>query len=297
MLKAVEWNTLALVGLTYVVWALATTWLATIWLPLAIMVTALVLALHSSLSHEVLHGHPFGNKMLNQALVFPAVGLCIPYIRFRDTHIAHHRDERLTDPYDDPETNYMDPAVWAQLPISLQFILRFNNTLLGRLAIGPIVSQVNFMTTDWRLALNGDKSVAMAWVWHFVGLVPVVFWLAYVSEMSVTAYCLSAYLGISLIKIRTFLEHRADASVDGRTVVVEDQGWLAFLFLNNNFHLVHHLHPGVPWHQLPRIYFENPDDYISRNDGYRYASYAEVFKRHFVHAKDQVPHPIWRSTK
>lgn len=293
----VDWYTLALVGLTYAVWALATVWLAAVWLPLAIVVVALVLALHSSLSHEVLHGHPFGSKMLNQALVFLAIGLWIPYIRFRDTHIAHHRDEQLTDPYDDPETNYMDPAVWAQLPVSLQAILRFNNTLLGRLTVGPLVSQVSFMVTDWRMIRGGNKDVAMAWVWHFVGLVPVLLWLAYVSQMPVIAYVLSAYLGFSLIKIRTFLEHRADASVNGRTVVVEDQGWLAFLFLNNNFHLVHHLNPGVAWYKLPRMYFENVDDYIERNDGYRYASYADVFKRHFLRAKDQVPHPIWRSTK
>ena len=30
-----------------------------------------------------------------------------------------------------------------------------------------------------------------------------------------------------------------------------------------------------------------------RNEGYRYASYGEVFRRYFLKAKDPVPHPVW----
>ncbi len=297
MSEQVEWRTLGLIVLVYGVWALATVWLAALWLPLAVVVTALALALHSSLSHEALHGHPFQVRKLNEVLVFPAIGLFIPYIRFRDTHLDHHRDENLTDPYDDPETNYMDPAVWSCLSRPMQIVLRFNNTLFGRLVIGPIVAQVNFTGADLRLIRDGDRVVAWAWVWHFVGVVPVILWLVYVAQMPLGAYVISAYIGISIIKIRTFLEHRAYEQVNGRTVVIEDQGWLAFMFLNNNFHLVHHLHPRVAWYDLPRLYFENSEEYMGRNDGYRYASYAEVFRRYFLRAKDQVPHPLWRSTK
>ena len=288
---------MALILLTYAVWAMATTWLAALWLPLAVAITALMLALHSSLSHEALHGHPFRARWLNEALVFAAIGLFIPYIRFRDTHLAHHRDENLTDPYDDPESNYLDPAVWQRLPRPMQVLLRFNNTLFGRLVIGPVVAQVNFIGADWRLVLAGDKGVAWAWVWHFVGIVPVALWLAYVAQMPVWAYVLAAYIGISIIKIRTFLEHCAYEQVNGRTVVIEDQGWLSFMFLNNNFHLVHHMRPEVAWYALPRLYFDNSKQYLSRNDGYRYASYGEVFRRYLLRAKDQVPHPLWRSTK
>jgi len=297
MSERVEWRTLGLILLVYGIWALATVWLAVVWLPLAMVVTALTLALHSSLSHEALHGHPFRVKKLNEAMVFPAIGLFIPYIRFRDTHLEHHRDENLTDPYDDPETNYMDPAVWGRLSRPMQVALRFNNTLIGRLVIGPVVAQVNFMGADWRLIRGGDRAVAWAWIWHFVGVVPVILWLAYVAQMPVWAYVLSAYIGISIIKIRTFLEHRAYSRVNGRTVVIEDRGWLAFMFLNNNFHLVHHLHPKVPWYELSRLYFANSEEYLGCNDGYLYASYGEVFRRYLLKAKDQVPHPLWRSTK
>ena len=53
-----------------------------------------------------------------------------------------------------------------------------------------------------------------------------------VSEMPFWAYLLSAYLGLSLLKIRTFLEHQAHEKARGRTVIIEDRGPLALLFLN-----------------------------------------------------------------
>ena len=290
----VEWPTLALVALSYCAWAAGTTFLSLVWLPLGIVTTAIAIAMHSSLQHEVIHGHPVANRTIAQALVFPSIILVIPYLRFRDTHLAHHQDALLTDPYDDPESNYLDPSVWGKLPWIVQVLLNFNNTLFGRLLVGPAVSQVSFMLGDWRKMRAGDTSVLRGWLWHVPALVPVVLWLIYVAEMPFLAYLLSAYAAISILKIRTFLEHQAHIKARGRTVVVEDRGFLAFLFLNNNLHVVHHMHPRVPWYRLPEMYFANRERYLLRNEGYLYNSYGEVFRLHLFKAKDPVPHPIWR---
>ncbi len=290
----VEWPTLCLVAVSYAVWAAGTTFIAAFWLPLGIILTALAIALHSSLQHEVIHGHPVANRTLAQALVFPSIILVIPYLRFRDTHLAHHQDALLTDPYDDPESNYLDPAVWEKLPWIVQVLLNFNNTLIGRLLVGPAISQVVFMLGDWRKARDGDRSVLRGWLWHLPALVPVVLWLVVVSEMPLWAYLVSAYAAISILKIRTFLEHQANERARGRTVVIEDRGILAFLFLNNNLHVVHHMHPRVPWYRLPDMYFANRQRYLKRNNGYCYSSYGEIFRRYLFKAKDPVPHPIWR---
>ncbi len=290
----VEWPTLSLVVLSYATWVAGTTFLSASWLPLGIVLTALAIALHSSLQHEVIHGHPVSNRIAAQALVFPSVILAIPYLRFRDTHLAHHQDAVLTDPYDDPESNYLDPAVWERLPWIVQALLAFNNTLFGRLLIGPAVSQVAFMIGDWRKARAGDTAVLRGWLWHIPALLPVVWWMVHVADMPVWAYLLSAYAAISILKIRTFLEHQAHERARGRTVIIEDRGLLAFLFLNNNLHVVHHMHPRVPWYRLPDLYFSNRKRYLTRNNGYRYRSYGEVFRRYLFKAKDPVPHPIWR---
>jgi fatty acid desaturase len=113
---AVEWPTLAVLAATYAVWMAVTSFAGTLGPWIAIPLLAVILAQHSSLQHEALHGHPFRNQRLNDALVFPALGLLVPYRRFRDTHLAHHHDPNLTDPYDDPESNYLDPAVDAPRP-------------------------------------------------------------------------------------------------------------------------------------------------------------------------------------
>ncbi|MBS9716993.1 fatty acid desaturase [Pseudohalocynthiibacter aestuariivivens] len=290
----VEWQTLLLIILCYGLWLLGCTVVASLSLWLSYATLTFALALHSSLQHEVLHGHPLRSRALSEALVFPAIGLFIPYMRFRDLHLAHHQDSILTDPYDDPESNYMDPKVWNYLPRWQQVVLNLNNTLLGRMLIGPIIAQIYFVKGDWRLIRAGDRTALMGWVWHFVGLVPVLFWLFYVAEVPFWLYVLAAYSGLAILKIRTFLEHRAHEHVGGRTVIIEDKGPLALIFLNNNLHVVHHMHPAVPWYKLPQLYAQNKDRYLKRNENYLYRSYGEVFRKHFFRRKDDVPHPFWR---
>ena len=289
-----EWPTLALLLACYGVWALATTYLAEFYLPAGVLVAAVSITLFSSLQHEVLHGHPTPSGWLSEALVFPALTLFIPYLRFRELHLAHHRDSRLTDPYDDPESNYLDPAVWDRLARPLRAVLSFNNTLLGRLLVGPLVSQVAFMRTDSRAIRGGDRGVLWGWLWHLPALALVGLWLGYVAQMPAWAYLLAAYMGLSLLKIRTFLEHRAHDRASARTVVVEDKGPLALMFLNNNLHVVHHMHPRVAWYRLPKIFADNRGHYLGRNDAYHYRSYGEVFAKYFLRAKDPVVHPLWQ---
>ncbi len=288
----VEWPTLALLVVCYAVWAIGTTWAAALWLPLGIVVTGLAIALHSSICHEALHGHPFRSRMWNEALVFPCLCLFIPYGRFRDSHLAHHRDAVLTDPYDDPESNYLDPDVCARLPRVLRWVLQINNTLAGRMVLGPLVAQVVFMRADRRAIRGGDRQVRDAWLWHIPAVALVLIWLINV-PMPVWAYLISVWIGLAILKIRTFLEHRAHERSSGRTVIIEDSGPLALIFLNNNLHMVHHTHPNVPWYRLPAIYARNREQYLARNDGYIYRSYAEVFRAHLWRAKDPVPHPLW----
>lgn len=290
----VEWPTLCLILLSYAGWVAGTTFLSAVWLPLGIAISVLAMALHSSLQHEVIHGHPVANRTIAQGLVFPSLILFIPYLRFRDTHLAHHQDALLTDPYDDPESNYLDPEVWERLSRPVQVVLALNNTLLGRLVLGPAIAQVVFMLGDWRKMRAGDESVLRGWLWHIPAVAPVVLWLTFVGQMPVWAYFLSVYAAISILKIRTFLEHQAHERARGWTVIIEDRGILAFLFLNNNLHVVHHMHPRVAWYRLPELYFSNRERYLRRNDGYSYPSYAEVFRKHLLRAKDPVPHPIWR---
>jgi fatty acid desaturase len=284
-----------MLALCYGLWGLGTTWAAGLWLPLGFVMVVLGTTLHSSLSHEVLHGHPFKSAFWNAALVFPGLSITVPYLRFKDTHLAHHRESILTDPYDDPESNYWDPAVWRDLPRWARGVLRFNNTLAGRLCVGPALGNVAFIQGDVRLILGGDRRVIYSWLLHIPAVALVVYWMAMLGQMPVWAFVFAVYAAHGVLKIRTFLEHRAHVAASARTVIIEDRGPLAWLFLNNNLHVVHHLHAKVAWYELPALYAQNRVKYLGRNQGYLYPSYAEVFRRYFRRAKDPVPHPLWPS--
>ncbi|HEU0222420.1 MAG TPA: fatty acid desaturase, partial [Paracoccaceae bacterium] len=85
-----EWFTIALAAATYAAWAGVTYVDAGPGFSVTIPLLAFVLAQHSSLQHEILHGHPFRPQWLADLLAYPAVGIFVPYERFRDLHLAHH---------------------------------------------------------------------------------------------------------------------------------------------------------------------------------------------------------------
>ena len=207
--SSIKWPTVAICVLCYVGVGVSTAFAQDIGLFAATVVLTLALTLFSSFNHEVLHGHPFRNEAANTMLVFPAMGLMIPYPRFRDTHLAHHHDPSLTDPYDDPETNFVDPDVWERWSVPRRAIYNWNNTLLGRMIVGPIIGLATFYAEDARAIASGDVNIRNGWLFHIVGLIPVVIWLGTMSELPLWLYFLAVYLSLSILRIRTFLEHRA----------------------------------------------------------------------------------------
>lgn len=289
----VEWPTLGLIIACYGLWLAATAGAEMIGLPLAVAATAVAITLHSSLQHEIIHGHPFRDQALNDLTVRPAIGFVIPLDRYRDTHLQHHYDPALTDPYDDPESAYLEPAVWARQPGWIRMLLRANNTLSGRMLLGPAIGLWLFWRDEMRAARRGDRRVRRTWARHALDIAPPLAWLWLAGTMPGPAYLLAAYLGLSVLKLRVFLEHRAHAEARGRSAIVEDRGPLALLFLNNNLHAVHHAHPRVPWYALPALYRARRDDFLRRNFGYRFDSYWEVCRRYWARAKEPVAHPLY----
>lgn len=290
--KSPEWGTFALILGCYGLWAVALFWVALVSPLAATLLAAVLVAFHSSLTHEVLHGHPFASKPLNEALVFLPLSLAVPYNRFRDLHLAHHLDSNLTDPYDDPESNYMDPAVWSQTSRWKKALFRINNTLFGRILLGPAIGQVLFCQDEWRAAVRGDRAVLIGWGLHALGVCGVLA-LVWASPMTLWSYLIATYFALGILRIRTFLEHQAHEKVRGRTVIIEDRGPLSWMFLNNNLHMVHHMNPGAAWYDLPALYRRGKDRYLACNQSYVYRSYGEVFQRYLFKAKDSVPHPLW----
>lgn len=140
---------------------------------------------------------------------------------------------------------------------------------------------------------QGNRLILNAHLLHAAGLLLVAVWLAYMSQMPFWMYASCVYGSFSILKIRTFLEHRAHDIARCRSVIIEGRGLLPFLFMNNKLHAVHHARLSLPWYRLPAFYRDHRAHFLRRNHGYLYRSYRDLFSRYMLKAKDPVAHALW----
>lgn len=301
-----DWRTLVLMASIYLAWAGLVFYGPAIFstIPgslLAIAALAPLLTLHSSTQHEFVHGHPFRAQWLNDVLAFAPIGLIIPYCRFKETHLTHHLDCNLCDPYDDPESWYMDIADWLRQNAVARAILNANNTFAGRLVLGPAIGTLGLLRHDFKRVGAGEAWLAARWLFHWAlgGLLLAL--IAAHGVVPVWAYLVSCYLGMSLLMVRTFAEHQSELSEAmqggtgairrGRSIIVENGGIFSWLFLNNSLHAVHHAAPSLAWYRLPERYRQNVARYREMNRGYSVSTYGELFRRYAFRRKEPVPFP------
>lgn len=291
--RGVEWPTVGLIGAFYACFfALTWYWSHIPWW-LALPAAAYLTGLYGGLQHEAIHGHPTRRAGLNEALVFPAMLVWVPYERYRDQHLRHHRNELLTDPYEDPESFYLEPERWGGLATPARWLLLVNNTLAGRLLIGPALAALRFWAREARPVLGGDGPALRAWLLHVPALAVLFAWVWGVCGISPLVYIAAfAYPGTALILLRSYAEHRAHERAAARSVIVETCPVLALLFLNNNLHALHHARPGVAWYDLPRAYRAERERVLDGNEGYLIAGYRRLFADYLLVPKEPVAHPF-----
>lgn len=91
--------------------------------------------------------------------------------------------------------------------------------------------------------------------------------------------------------MRSFLEHRAADDPLARSVINEAGLVWRVLFLNLNYHSVHHDLPGVPWYGLRKIYLHNQAEYQRRNAGFVVRGYGEWLRHFFARPVAVNAHP------
>ena len=295
---AVEWQTVLLVVLCWAAYGLLTYfWRELGWWMVAPL-GGYVLCLYGSLQHEAVHAHPTRSALLNEALVHLPIGLLFPFRRYKAMHLTHHNNDHLTDPVLDPESYYMEPEDYDGQPLVLKWLYAVNNSLLGRLIIGPTLTTICFLSSEVRLIAGGDRRIAVIWLVHLVGVGVVWLWVSGVCGMPFWQYLIGmAYWGLSFTLLRSFAEHRAHEQASCRTIVVETNPVIALMFLNNNLHMAHHERPGLAWYALPSFYRENRDRLLHDNCGYLIKGYRQLLRDFAVRPKEAVPHPLPDSLK
>jgi fatty acid desaturase len=292
--RRVEWPTIALAAAIYGLWLLATFfWRQFPWWALA-AVGAWVIAWQMNLQHEIIHGHPTPSRLVNHAIGVWPLSLWLPFSLYRTTHLRHHQDANLTDPFEDPESYYWTSAGWRDLGLFGRALGRAQSTLLGRIVLGPAAMIARTVAATVRDAWADKPGVRAALIRHCAQCVPVLVWVVGVCGMPIWVYLAGfVYPGLSLAMVRSFAEHRAASEPNERTAIVERARILGPLFLYNNLHVAHHLRGGLPWYRLPAFYRLNRTALIEHNGGLVYRSYVEVARRYLLTPHDRPVHPDW----
>ena len=290
----IEWPTVALAFIIYGLWFLATLFYRDLpWWGLA-AIGAWVIAWQLNLQHETIHGHPTRNRRVNEAIGCWPLSLWLPYSIYRSTHLAHHRDENLTDPFDDPESYYWTETGWRGLGPVWRAIAHAQTTLLGRVIIGPAFLIGRFVSELARNAWRDKRGARRVLARHLFLCAPVLIWVIGICQMPLWMYVACfVYPGASLAMVRSFAEHRAMPEAERRTAIVENALILGPLFLFNNLHAAHHLRHRLPWYQLPKFYRLNRAALIERNGGLVYHGYFDVARRYLLRPHDSPIHPGW----
>lgn len=247
----------------------------------------------SQMQHECIHGHPTRLRLLNDLICYPSLMLWLPYPIYAENHLRHHATEDLTVSGLDPESFYWTADRWAQAGALTRFLARLNQSLFGRMLLGPFVSIADLLKNELRMLFSGNLSHLHFWLFHVLATAPVLYWALAVCDMSILKYLLCFALpGTSLALVRSFSEHVPAERRSHRTRAVEDKGPFAWLFLFNNLHVLHHQRPELPWYALPAIYYAERGRLLRECGNPPFRSYGEVFRRYFWRIKDSPVSPI-----
>ena len=274
----IEWPTLFLVLFIYTCWFTLLYTFNDLHYLLAVPTLILVLTLHSSLCHELIHGHPTRSEKINNGLGYFPIALIFPYTIFRETHLKHHDNKQITIPGIDPESFFVSNSDWQNMNRASKLIAWFNMTFGGRFLIGPMLSIVTLVRWSLRDIVSAGLSRKLMWICHYMLVALILVGVNVLFGIPMWLYAMMAYFSLSMIQVRSFYEHQPVDTAPHRSVIQQCCRFMSLLFLNNNYHYVHHLYPEMPWYRLRSEYFSNKEKYDAENGGFHYNGYGQWLK-------------------
>lgn len=242
------------------------------WLLLVPVYLLAAASLHgvSLFTHEAVHGTLSKNRLLNDLLgaacAIPVLQNCAAY---RVLHLRHH--SHLGEE-GDPD-HYANYTRWTWMV----FIMNWLRLLVGYPVYIAAIPILGFKHGDAKARVGILAEVAAT------ALVIAALWLSPIPGTWVLHAWLIPMLFINtMVNIRgmsqhTLLEHADDEIRGTRSILTSPL--VRFFMCNENYHLEHHLYPGVPWHQLPKVHEALAGELRERGAPYipSYGSFVKEF--------------------
>jgi fatty acid desaturase len=200
------------------------------------------------LMHEALHGNLFQSTRLNRWATFAfGVPAFFSGTAYKVAHLNHHRQTRTKQDQDEISNLYMTPAQYRAIFYALFFTATFMYlfTVLPRTAI-----QIG--------TYRERRAVALEYAAIVMICSGVMFWGVSAGHANwlLWYWILPIQVAMFLSNIRGLSEHLCTSTdhLLEKTRTITSNGLVSFLMLNLNYHLEHHLFPGVPWYNLRKVH-------------------------------------------
>jgi fatty acid desaturase len=223
---------------------LDSSWKYVFCLPLYLLAGA---ALHgiSLFTHEAVHGTLSKNRWVNAvAGAACAIPVLQNFSAYRVLHLRHHR--HLGE--DGDPDHYANYTRWSWLIFGMNW---------ARLLVGYPVYIIAIPILGFKQGAARARAGILAEVGATVAVVALVamspipavwIWQGWVIPMLI----INTLVNIRGMSQHTLLEHADDEVRGTRSILTVPV--VRFFMCNENYHLEHHLYPGVPWHHLPKVH-------------------------------------------
>ena len=203
-------------------------------------------ALHgiSLFVHEGVHGVLFQNEVANRAVsILCAVPVLQNFSAYKILHLQHHSN---LGKQGDPD-HYRNYTSWT----NLEFLMHWS-----RLIIGYPIYLIMIPVLGWQQAQSHDRF----WI-AFEIMIELIIGISLVillpNHLLLHGWLIPMGFINLMVNIRgmsqhTLLEHECDPIRGTRTLLTNPI--TRFFMCNENYHLEHHLYPGVPWYHLPKLH-------------------------------------------
>lgn len=232
----------------------------------------------SLFTHEAVHGSLARNRSLNAVLgALCAMPVLQNFTAYRVLHLNHH--QHLGDE-GDPD-HYANYTRWTWMV----FIMNWLRLLVGYPVYITAIPILGFKqgTARDRAGIVAEVCATVLLVWLAWTFVPAVWlWHGWLMPM----LFINTMVNIRGMSQHTLLEHANDEVRGTRTILTRPL--VRFFMCNENYHLEHHLFPGVPWHHLPEVHASLSPSL--REQGAPYIrSYSAFVREFFIHSLRRSP--------
>jgi ferredoxin-NADP reductase/fatty acid desaturase len=238
------------------------------WSPvLTVPIGAAVTFLMFSVLHEATHHAVSTSSRLNDAFGAISIPFVAPYATFRMLqfiHIQHHRNTN-EDKTVDPD-QWTSSGPWWQLP--------FRWATIDAWYLVYYLTPWAVMRGEKPYVLQRPRTESVGVLARFTVVVGGIAWLVaagYGTEVLV-AVLIPQRIGLTVLAWWfDYLPHHGltatqrEDKFQATRVRVGGESLLTPLFVYQNYHLVHHLHPSVPFYRYVRAWRRNEEAYLDRN--------------------------------